>query len=161
MALSYAKIFSNSIYGGVTVKVISEQISNVSASGFAVDAGIQYVTGEKDNLKFGISLKNVGPRMSFAGDGLSFRNYLNPDYEMTAEQRSSEFELPALLNIGLSYDIIVEDHRLTGAGAFTSNSFQKDQYRLGGEYSYKDYLMIRAGYTYEEGITDPSQEQLH
>ena len=34
--------FSNSIYGGVSVKMISEQISNVGASGVALDAGIQY-----------------------------------------------------------------------------------------------------------------------
>ena len=154
IALSYAKTFSNSIYGGMTVKMISEQISNVGANGIALDAGIQYVTGAKDNLKFGISLKNVGPRMSFAGDGISFRNYLNPDYEMTVEQRSSEFELPALLNIGLSYDFNIDIHRLTGAGTFTSNSFQKDQYRLGAEYSYKEYFMIRAGYTYEDGLND-------
>ena len=134
--------------------MISEQISNVSANGIALDAGIQYVTGPKDNLKFGISLKNVGPRMSFSGDGISFRNYLNPDYEMTVEQRSSEFELPALLNIGLSYDVNVNVHRLTGAGTFTSNAFQKDQYRLGAEYSYKEYFMIRAGYTHEDGLND-------
>ena len=57
MSLSYAKIFSNSIYGGVSVKMISEQISNVGASGVALDAGIQYVTGSADNMKFGISLK--------------------------------------------------------------------------------------------------------
>ena len=158
MALSYAKIFSNSIYGGVTVKVISEQISNVSASGFAVDAGIQYVTGKKDNLKFGIALKNVGPRMSFTGDGLSFRGIVGDgdDYKMTVEQRSSELELPALLNIGMSYDINIQRHRITGAGTFTSNSFQKDQYRLGGEYAYNELFMIRMGYTYEEGITTPS-----
>ena len=43
IALSYAKIFSNSIYGGMTVKMISEQISNVGANGIALDAGIQYV----------------------------------------------------------------------------------------------------------------------
>ena len=94
--------------------------------------------------------------MSFSGDGISFRNYLNPDYEMTVEQRSSEFELPALLNIGLSYDVNINVHRLTGAGTFTSNSFQKDQYRLGCEYSYRDMFMVRTGYTYEEGIRDPS-----
>ena len=29
IALSYAKVFSNSIYGGMTIKMISEQISNV------------------------------------------------------------------------------------------------------------------------------------
>lgn len=158
LALSYAKIFSNSIYGGVTMKVISEQISNVGASGVALDAGIQYVTGSKDNLKFGISLKNVGPRMSFSGDGLSFRGFVGDedDYKMTVEQRSSELELPALLNIGMSYDININRHRITGAGTFTSNSFQKDQYRLGGEYSYRDMLMLRLGYTYEEGIRTPN-----
>ena len=158
LGFSYAQIFSNSIYGGATVKVISEQISNVSATGVALDAGIQYVTGPTDNLKFGISLKNVGPRMSFTGDGLSFRGIVGDgdDYKMTVEQRSSEFELPALLNMGVAYDINFNNHRLTGAGNFTSNSFQKDQYRLGCEYSYRDIFMIRTGYTYEEGIRDPS-----
>jgi len=158
IALSYAKIFSNNIYGGMTIKMISEQISNVGANGVALDAGIQYVTGKKDNLKFGIALKNVGPRMSFSGDGLSFRGIIgdDDDYKMTAEQRSSELELPALLNMGISYDINVLRHRITGAGTFTSNSFQKDQYRLGCEYAYSDMFMVRTGYIYEEGIRDPS-----
>lgn len=158
IGISYAKIFSNSIYGGVTVKMISEQISNVGANGVALDAGIQYVTGSRDNVKFGISLKNVGPRLSFTGDGLSFRGIVGDgdDYKMTVEQRSSELELPALLNIGMSYDVNVMQHRITGAGTFTSNSFQKDQYRLGGEYSYREMFMLRLGYTYEEGIRTPS-----
>ena len=158
ISLSYAKIFSNSIYGGMTVKMISEQISNVGANGVALDAGIQYVTGAKDNFKFGIALKNVGPRMSFSGDGLSFRGIVGDadDYKMTVEQRSSELELPALLNIGLSYDVNFIQHRITGAGTFTSNSFQKDQYRLGGEYSYNEMFMVRLGYTYEDGIRTPS-----
>jgi len=158
MAVSYARIFSNSIYGGVTIKIISEEISNVGANGVALDAGIQYVTGDRDNMKFGISLKNVGPRMSFTGDGLSFRGIVgdDDDYKMTVEQRSSELELPALLNIGVSYDINARRHRITGAGTFTSNSFQKDQYRFGGEYSYREMFMVRMGYTYEEGIRTPS-----
>ena len=158
IALSYAKMFSNSIYGGMTVKMISEQTSNMGANGIALDAGIQYVTGAKDNFKFGISLKNVGPRISFTGDGLSFRGIVGDgdDFKMTVEQRSSELELPALLNIGMSYDINVQRHKITGAGTFTSNSFQKDQYRLGCEYSYNNMFMVRTGYTYEEGIRTPS-----
>ena len=159
IALSYAKIFSNSIYGGMTIKMISEQTSNMGANGIALDAGIQYVTGAKDNFKFGISLKNVGPRISFTGDGLSFRGIVGDgdDFKMTVEQRSSELELPALLNIGMSYDINVLQHRITGAGTFTSNSFQKDQYRLGGEYAYNEMFMVRLGYTYEDGISTPSR----
>ena len=75
---------------------------------------------------------------------------------MTVEQRSSEFELPALLNIGVSYDINVNRNRLTGAATFTSNSFQKDQYRLGTEFAFRDVFMIRCGYTLEEGLRTPS-----
>jgi len=75
---------------------------------------------------------------------------------MTIEQRSSVFELPALLNIGMSYDINILNHRLTGAGTFTSNAFQKDQYRLGCEYAYNEMFMVRTGYTYEDGIRTPS-----
>ncbi|MDC0249482.1 PorV/PorQ family protein [Flavobacteriales bacterium] len=159
ISLSYAQIFSNSIYGGMTVKMISEQTSNMGATGIALDAGIQYVTGAKDNLKFGIALKNVGPRISFTGDGLSFKGIVGDgdDYKMTIEQRSSELELPALLNIGMSYDINLGlRNRITGAGTFTSNSFQKDQYRFGGEYSYREMFMFRLGYTYEKGIADQS-----
>ncbi len=151
---SYAHLFSNSIQGGFTLRMISEQIADVSANGVALDAGIQYRTGEQDQLKFGISFKNWGPRMSFAGDGLSFRGNVSAgdDYEMTVEQRSSYFDLPALFNIGMSYDVLILDHRVTCAGTFTSNSFQKDQYRIGAEYSYNDYFMARGGYVYEEGI---------
>ncbi len=53
--ISYAKAFSNSIYGGINIKLVSEGISNVSAQGVAVDAGIQYVTGEKENIRFGFN----------------------------------------------------------------------------------------------------------
>ena len=150
---SYAHVFSNSIQGGFTLRMISEQISDVSANGVALDAGIQYRTGVQDELKFGISFKNWGPRMSFSGDGLSFRGIVGSadDYKMTVEQRSSFFELPSLFNIGMSYDILLSNHRFTCAGTFTSNSFQKDQYRMGTEYSYNDYFMARIGYVYEEG----------
>jgi len=167
MTFSYAKEFSRSIYGGMAVKVISENTSDVTARGVAFDAGIQYVTGfskkNRDNLKFGISLKNVGPSMKFAGDGLSFRDVLAVNnVDMTVEQRSAKFELPSSLNIGLSYDFkfggsdsleIPPMHRVTTALAYTSNSFSKDQYAVGLEYSYKTFFMVRGGYMIEEGKT--------
>jgi hypothetical protein len=155
IAIGYAKAFSNSIYGGVTFRIISESISDASAQGLSLDAGIQYVTGETDNIKFGISLKNVGPRMKFKGDGLSFRGIIpGNDNGFTVEQRSAEFELPSLINIGAAYDFKINtNNRLTAAGNFTSNSFTKDQYILGVEYGFKTYLMLRVGYMYEKGIT--------
>ena len=163
LALSYAKGFSDNIYGGLSIKVISEEIADVKARGVALDGGIQYVTGALDNIKFGVALKNVGPKMRYTGDGLSFRAAVptspNPSNEMTVEQRSASFELPSLVNIGGTYDFYlatdsaaVKSHRITVAGTFTSNSFSKDEFRLGLEYGFKSFFMVRAGYNYEKGI---------
>ena len=174
IGLSYAKGFSDNIYGGMTLKIISEQISNISAHGACIDAGIQYHTGKYDQIHFGIALKNVGPKMTYRGDGMSFQaNILNgtqyngtvSGYTATFEQRSAAFELPSLLNIGGSYDFYLgagsdsthgsgsREHRLTAAANYTSNSFTLDQYSLGVEYGFKQYLMLRAGYTIEQGLT--------
>lgn len=163
IGVSYAKEFSNSIYGGITVKIISESISNVKAQGTAFDAGIRYVTGENDQVKFGIALRNVGPAMKYSGDGLAFINTDDNGVTSTQEHRSSNFELPSLLNIGFSYDFYVapqvdstgetiqSKHRITPAFTFTSNSFTKDQYRIGVEYSLKEMFMLRGGYVLEDG----------
>jgi hypothetical protein len=69
------------------------------------------------------------------------------------EQRSAKFEMPSLLNIGVTYHYrMTEAHRLSFAGTFTSNSFSKDQIRGGLEYGFKQYLALRGGYVYEKGI---------
>jgi len=159
---SYARHFSDYIYGGVNIKLIDEAISNVHAFGAAVDAGIQYVAGKDKNIHFGISLKNVGPAMSYAGDGLGFSTPIpqsNPNQNTeTAEQRSQSFELPSLVNIGAAYDFyLAKDsgtksvHRLTVAANFTSNSFTQDQEMLGVQYAYKKFFSIETGYMYQAG----------
>jgi hypothetical protein len=156
IAISYSRAFSNSIYAGLVVKVISESISDVSAFGIAIDAGIQYVTGANEQIAFGIVLKNVGPKMKFSGDGLSLRTLI-PGQEtlFTLEQRSMAFEIPAQLSIGVAYDFLMPaENRITLAGNFVSNSFSKDQFTLGLEYAFRNIVMLRAGYTYEDGIWD-------
>jgi hypothetical protein len=167
VALSYGRAFSNSIYGGLVIKGISESIADVSAFGIAIDAGIQYVTGAKEQIAFGIALKNVGPKIKFSGDGLSIKSFIpGQDNAFTIEQRSQAFELPTQLQIGASYDFLMpKELRLTVAGTFISNSFTRDQFVLGMEFSLKDYFMIRGAYTYENGmfeqITDPENSNIN
>lgn len=159
IGISYAKAFSNSIYGGFNIKIISQSIADLSAQGVAIDAGIQYVTGDLENIKFGITLRNIGPTMKFSGDGLAIRTLLpGQENQFTVEQRASEYEMPSQLVIGAAYDWLVsEDHTVSFAGNFVSNSFFKDQYTFGVEYSLRNYLMVRGGYTYEEGITKKAE----
>jgi hypothetical protein len=155
--VGYAKEFSSSIYGGINFKVMSESIANMKASGIAIDAGIRYVSGEQDQLKFGITLKNVGPVMRYKGDGLSQQvTYVSTGFNASLEERSATFELPSLLGIGMSYDFIFnESNKLNLAAGFTANSFMKDQYRIGLDYGLtKDNLAfnLRAGFCYENGM---------
>jgi len=154
IGVSYAKEFSNSIYGGAVIKVITGGISDLKTAGVALDAGIQYVTGSQRQLHFGITLKNVGPTMKYSGDGLSFRGIVPPNtVQMTVEHRSAEYELPTQVKIGLAYDFNFGiGQRITVAGNFTSNSFSKDQIHLGVEYDFKNILMVRGGYLYESGV---------
>jgi hypothetical protein len=157
--LAYSRSFSNSIHGGFVLKIISESMSDVSAQGIAIDAGIQYITGPNDNVKLGVSLKNIGSPMRYSGDGLSVKSFLpGQTNAFTTEWRSEKFELPAQLNIGLGYDFLLGDlNRLTIAGTFVSNSFTRDQYILGGEFSLRDIVLLRAGYTYEDKLLDVDQ----
>ncbi|NOQ71579.1 MAG: PorV/PorQ family protein [Crocinitomix sp.] len=155
--VGYAREFSNSIYGGINFKVISESIADLKGTGVAIDAGIRYVTGEEDQMKFGIALKNIGPTMSFNGDGLGIQvMYPNTGDLATLEQRSATFEMPSLLSIGGSYDFnFTETNQLTLALAFSANSFSSDQYRLGLNYGMeleKARFNLMAGYVYETGL---------
>ena len=157
--LCFAKSFSNSISGGVNLKIISESIKDMSGVGVAIDAAIQYVTGPYDNIHFGVTLKNIGPTMKFSGDGLALRAFLTEgsSQQFTMVQRVDDFELPTQLSISAAYDFLfAEQHRITIAGNFASNSFTNDQFTAGLEYGWKEILLVRAGYTYEKGIWSKS-----
>ena len=153
--IAVAKSFSNSIHGGFVLKIISESISDMTGTGVALDAGIQYVTGITDNIHFGIALKNIGPTMKYSGDGLAFQVMLDGmSSSLTVVQRADEFELPTQLNIAAAYDFnFANASRLTLAANFNSNAFSKDQFIFGVEGSLRDILMLRIGYTYESGVT--------
>ena len=160
VSVSYAKSFSNSIFGGLSLRVFSESIADIRTSGVVFDAGIHYVTGPADNVHFGIALRNVGPPVGFEGDGLTAQGFLltGQTGELSLEQRSDNFELPSLLNIGLTYDFLLsERHTLSLAGTYVSNSFTKDNVVVGAEYAFNKIFMIRGAYFYEDGISNDDE----
>jgi hypothetical protein len=166
IGLAYAKRFTESISGGVLVRVHSEAIPNASVQGIAIDAGIQYTETsdksdklKKDDIKFGISMKNVGPDASYSGDGVTFKaTNPNNDVQQSFLFRTADFGLPTLINIGASYDLRLDktketyNHRFTPALNFTSNAYTRNQFTLGAEYGFKDLFMLRGAYAYEQGI---------
>jgi hypothetical protein len=132
--VGYARSFSSSIHAGINFKVISESMTNLKSTGIGMDVGMRY-----------------------KGDGLSQQATYNSTGQITTlNERSQEYELPALLNIGGSYDFnFDEKQKLIVAMAYTANSFSYDQFRLGLDYGMtteKVAFNLRAGYAFEKNI---------
>jgi len=153
MGIGYSQTYENKISVGILFRAISESIPDVGARGFAIDAGVQYVSGENDEFKLGISLRNVGSPLKFDGEGLSIQ-VVPPDGDgtITVQQRASPYEMPSVLNIGVSYDFAIGTENLLRATTnFTSNAFGRDQIGVGAElYLFKDFA-IRGAYKLDFG----------
>jgi hypothetical protein len=103
----------------------------------------------------GVSLRNIGTPMSFGGEGLSFIGE-NPvgasQYQLTFNHRASSFELPSVLNIGISYDFyLAPKSYIRTIGNFTSNAFSLDQIGVGAEFTFNKLITARIAYKYDLG----------
>lgn len=132
---TWSKAFTDRINFGVNFKYVSEQILRTSASGISADLGVQYNFAGMP-LQIGVVLKNLGSKMQYAGSDLeqkliplgSEEGTLNESYQIVSEG----FEMPAELNISVSYMVIPG---LSLMSVFQNNSFSNNELRFGGEYS--------------------------
>lgn len=152
--LSYARAMTDRIMFGATFKVITEQITNESATGLAVDLGLQYLVGNT-GLKFGVALKNLGPSMRF--DGTDLEQYYQPVGTPSGSQNQprrvtlNDFELPTSLSMAISYDLLAgKNNTFTFNGTFQNNSYSPDDYAVGLEYNFKKIVYLRAAYNLDQ-----------
>lgn len=173
IGVGYAKSFGRNISAGINFRAVTEGIPDAKALGMSLDAGVQYATTlspsgkniKQDDVKFGITLKNIGPDMRHTGDGLSYKAILQDGtYSKTVQVKVDRVKLPALLNIAGSYDLKLDrgddsyDNRLTLGFGFTNYAFQANQTTLGVEYSYKNFISVRGSYVYQEGSFDKEKQ---
>jgi hypothetical protein len=165
IAVSYARSFSNAIHAGVTFGVNNQTSRDVSATGFTINAGVQYVMGRNDQFQLGVAFRNFGLPIRYRGDGQAVRANLSTNsFPSSLLVATEESEMPMLLALGASYDFLFgtkdkgeseptkkvrrEDamHRITLAGSFVANAYSQDQFVFGIEYSLLDYFQLRGGY---------------
>jgi hypothetical protein len=147
-ALSYSHEFTDRIYGGVTAKLVTEKIVRSTASGYAFDVGVQYLS--TTGIKLGVALKNLGFGMQYDGPDLEYFTTI-PGQEQGARTRalrlpSAAFEFPSTLEIGVGYEYTVGDqHVLAVMGNFQNANFAGDQFSAGVEYTFEKMLFLRGG----------------
>ncbi len=146
---TYAKIFTDRLKVGVSLKYIREDIWTTYMQTVAIDIGSNFNTGIYGFI-LGMSVSNFGPDVKFKGEGLASTNLEDDDYEGKTE----EFPLPLMFRLGVANDFIgpeessilrSETHRLT----FALDGIKPIDYvvyaSLGLEYAWNEIAFVRCG----------------
>jgi hypothetical protein len=159
LGASYARSMTDRIFVGGNVKFVSEKIMSTSASAFAVDMGVQYLTSI--GVRLGVAMKNVGTPIQFDGTDLERQVEIpgTPSGSPARKLRivTQESELPSTFEMGLSYDHpVVEKIDMTVMANFRNNNFLNDEVCGGVEVDVNHMFYVRGGYTYalNEGDKD-------
>ena len=149
--LTYSKQITDRVSAGATLKVIYEAITNVSATGAAIDFGVQYKF--PNNMRLGVAVTNIGSNMSYRGPDMQTKQSIpgNPPgagfgvYEPSTE----EFQIPSYFELSTSYKYdFNQQNYLMLAGKFTNNNFFEDVLSFGLEYGFLNTFYLRGGYNY-------------
>jgi len=157
VGVSYARMFTDKLAFGATVKVLNEQIWDVGCTGAAFDFGVHYNTGWR-NLRMAMAITNFGPDLKYSGSLLNFTYDPNWEWPWSREPipgtfLTENFALPVVFRFGVAYDIIhAEGTHLTAAADLNHFNDVNEKVNLGLEYNYKP-LYLRAGYVLNTDFT--------
>jgi len=149
VGFTYSKVLTDRISIGTNFKLVTENIQNVSATGFALDAGVQYRFTQ--SLMLGVTVKNIGTNMQFSGQNLTTRTGIpgstpgsvDGTYEIVAET----FQIPSFFELSLTYALnLNEQNNLLFASTFVANNALEDVVNFGLEYGFTNTFFIRGGY---------------
>jgi hypothetical protein len=151
VGVTYSRNLTDRFSIAGTAKMIMQNIWRESATGWALDAGLLYVT-PFNNLKIGMEMANFGTEMQLTGGDL-FVNYdPNPtmggnNKSIPAQYYTDSYPLPLYFRVGLSMDVInFSDNRLTLAVDAVHPTSNLQFVNIGGEYSWSNLVFLRAGY---------------
>jgi len=145
LGATYAKSFSDRVQFGVNFKLVSEKIMNTSASGIAVDLGVQYKFPDMP-LHIGVVLKNLGSQMEYTGTDLEQTVDLSGVESGSIQERlrvkSEAFAMPSVFDLSINYEVIPG---LMLLGGFKNNAFSSNTGSFAGKYTYNDFVWVAAG----------------
>ena len=147
LGVSYARRMTDRIKFGTQFKLINENIMRESATGIALDAGVQYETN--GGIHIGASINNLGNSIRFYGSDLEeFHAPQDTEPGTPLEPRAintSPFELPTTFEMGVGYEKKMGTTDLLLAASFLNNNFSFDEFRFGVEAKTMDMFYLRGG----------------
>jgi hypothetical protein len=174
VGLSFAHAFIDRFSGGVTGKLISDQLGQSSAFGFAVDIGTNYhseLGGRPISMSFVI--QNLGTQLKHSGAGLDFTAFPDsPDPAFPVQgvdPAPARFEvassaLPVAFRVGVAYDVLsAAGNRLSLLGEFNEFYNTSPSFGFGSEYMWSPEssplaVALRGSYAYQPDNNLTSRE---
>jgi hypothetical protein len=175
IGLSLAHSFIDRFSGGFTIKFITDQLGQATATGFAFDIGTNYhseLAGRPISMSFVI--QNLGASLKHSGAGLDFDAYpvsADPSFPVQGVDPSpARFEaasapLPVAFRVGLVYDLVsTASNRLSMLGEFNEFYNNDPSFGVASEYEWRGEdspisLALRGSYSYQPDNALTSSEQ--
>lgn len=164
VGLTYSRNLTDRFSIAGTAKIIMQNIWHESATGYALDAGLLYITPFND-MKIGMEISNFGTEMQLTGSDLFVSYDPNPSMagnnkNIPAQYYTNSYPLPLFFRVGLAMNVInAGDNRLTIAADAVHPSDNLQSANVGAEYAWNNLLFLRAGYkslfipNSQEGLT--------
>lgn len=164
LGFSLAGYLTEQFAFGVTAKYVQHAFSQMSAGGFVFDIGTRYNTGF-NGMSLGFTITGLGTEQTFAGPELTRTNTPFSGINTTPldmQLQSSSFNLPLSFRAGLGIDLFkgfldvapptdtdgtVIHNWLVGLD-FETLSDVPEQFAIGTEYTFREFVTVRAGYRF-------------
>jgi len=141
---TYAKMLTDRLKFGFTIKYIREAIYTTAMQTFAIDLGTNFDTGIY-GIILGMSVSNFGPEVQFTGEGLQQEA---PDLSVdgSLSKLTEKFPIPMSFRLGIKKDIMNDDiHKLTVAMDGVNPIDYVVTGNVGLEYSWREIAYVRGG----------------
>lgn len=151
IGISYSRALTDKFSIGGTFKYIRETIYNDYANGIGFDVGTIFQTPFA-GIRLGASISNFGTKMQMTGEDLNIPAVISDqngtNQSITAKLNTDEFDLPLIMRIGISDDLINNDDlRVTVAADGVSPNDNVQSVDVGAELGFlKNKIQVRGGY---------------
>ena len=146
--LVYARLMTDRLRIGGSIKYIREEIYTMSMQSFLADIGSNFDTGIA-GIMLGMSVSNFGPDVQCHGLGLEVQVPDTISVDETLIRRTKEFPVPLVFRLGIKKDLIGAEegsvHRLTTSIDAINPLDYILYFSTGAEYSWRDIGFFRAG----------------
>ena len=142
---TYAKILTDRLKFGVSIKYIRETIYTTAMQTFAIDLGSNFDTGIY-GIILGMSVTNFGPDVQFSGEGLEQQVADTLSVDGTLSKLTDEFPIPMSFRLGIKKDVFNNSiHKLTVAMDGVNPIDYVVTGNVGLEYSWFETAYVRGG----------------